>query len=141
MEIDEKYNSFIDEIVKNLNLHSEFELLWLKHDPMLSLPGLKIDLAHRKVYCRNQEIRLTAKEYSLLCLFVANEGYVLTYDQIYEKVWGEEAFGSTNNAIKCHIRNLREKLGMELPDTSFSIRCEREVGYCFEMEAEENVVT
>ena len=91
--------------------HPEFELLWLKHKPVLSLPGLEIDSAHRKVYCDKLKISLTAKEYDLLCLFVANKGCVLTYDQIYRKVWGEEAFGNANNAIACHVHNLREKIG------------------------------
>ena len=66
-----------------LKRHSEFELLWLKHEPMMSLPGLEIDPAHRKVYCDDQEISLTAKEYDLLCLLATNKGRVLTYDQIY----------------------------------------------------------
>ena len=48
---------------------------------------------------------------------VANKGRVLTYEQIYQKIWHEEALGNENNAIGCHIRNLREKLGKALPDT------------------------
>ena len=119
----------------------EFELLWLKHEPVLSLPGLEIDPAHRKVYCDKLEISLTAKEYDLLCLFVANKDCVLTYDQIYRKVWGEEAFGNANNAIACHVHNLREKIGRLLPEDSFVIRCVREVGYCFETDSEYIVST
>lgn len=119
-----------------LKRHSEFELLWLKHEPMMSLPGLEIDPAHRKVYCDDQEISLTAKEYDLLCLLATNKGRVLTYDQIYQKVWGEEAFGTVNNAIACHVHNLREKIGRILPDGCFVIRCVREVGYCFEADSE-----
>lgn len=121
--------------------HPEFELLWLKHEPVLSLPGLEIDPAHRKVYCDKLEISLTAKEYDLLCLFVANKGCVLTYDQIYRKVWGDEAFGNANNAIACHVHNLREKIGRLLPEGSFVIRCVREVGYCFESDSEYIVST
>lgn len=114
----------------------EVELLRLKHEPMLSLPGLEIDLAHRKVYCGNQEISLTAKEYDILCLFAVNKGRVLTYDQIYQKIWKEEAFGSANNAIACHVHNLRRKIGRILPEGCFVIRCVREVGYCFEADPE-----
>lgn len=51
--------------------YPEVELLRLKHEPVLSLPGLEIDSAHRKVYCDNKEISLTAKEYALLCLLAA----------------------------------------------------------------------
>ncbi len=103
---------------------------------MLSLPGLEIDQAHRRVYCDDKEICLTAKEYDLLCLLVVNKGRVLTYDQIYQKIWKEEAFGNANNAIACHVHNLREKVGKLLPEGSFVIRCVREVGYCFEVNSE-----
>lgn len=132
IESEKRNISIIDEILEGLKDHPEFEVICLKHEPVLSLSGLKIDQAHRKVYCGSQEIRLTAKEYNLLCLLVANKGCVLTYDQIYQKLWKEEAFGNANNAIACHVHNLREKIGRLLPEGCFAIRCIREVGYCFE---------
>lgn len=141
IESNEGSHSIIDEIIETLKKHPEFELLWLKHEPVLSLPGLEIDPLHRKVYCDKLEISLTAKEYDLLCLFVANKGCVLTYDQIYRKVWGEEVFGNANSAIACHVHNLREKIGRLLSEGSFVIRCVREVGYCFETDSEYIVST
>lgn len=131
----------IDEILETLNDHPGIELLWLKHEPRLSLSGLEIDLAHRRVFCNSQEVNLTAKEYEILCLLAANKGQVLTYEQIYQKVWKEDAFGNVNNAIKCHIRNLREKLNGTDHDVSFAIRCVREVGYCLDVDSEEMIIT
>lgn len=101
---------------------------------MLSLPGLEIYPDRRKIYHNRREINLTAKEYDLLCLLVANKGRVLIYDQIYQKIWKEDTVGSENNAIGCHVRKLREKLFEAAPETLFTIRCMREVGYCFEFE-------
>ncbi|MDE7002342.1 MAG: response regulator transcription factor [Lachnospiraceae bacterium] len=135
VESGERNFSVIDEVIEVLKRHPEFELLWLKHESVLSLPGLEIDSAHRKVYCDNQEISLTAKEYDLLSLLAINKGRVLTYGQIYRRVWGEEAFGNANNAIACHVHNLREKIGRLLPEGCFVIRCVREVGYCFEADS------
>lgn len=132
VESGESNFSVVDEIMEVLKRHPEFELLLLKHEPVLSFTGLDIDIAHRKVYCDNHEIRLTAKEYDLLCLLATNKGHVLTHDQIYQSVWGEEVFGNANNAIACHVHNLREKIGRLLPEGCFVIRCVREVGYCFE---------
>ena len=91
-----------------------------------------------------QEITNIAKfcsELKLLWQDSLNESHVLTYEQIYRSVWGEEAFGSINNAIKCHIRNLRGKLYAAEPETPFSIRCVREVGYCLEVDSEKRAVT
>lgn len=116
IEFSEGDSSVLDEIMEVLERHPEFEFLWLKHELVMSLPGLEINPAHRKVCCDHGEISFTAKEYDLLCLFAANEGQVLTYDLIYQRVWKEEAFGNANNAIACHVYNLREKIGKMLPN-------------------------
>lgn len=125
-------SAIFDEIMEVVNRHPDIEYLRVKDEQVLSLPGLEIYPGHRKIYRDRREINLTAKEYDLLCLLVANKGQVLTYDQIYRKVWGEDAYGDESNAIGCHIRNLREKLYEAEPDAPFIIRCVREVGYCFE---------
>lgn len=111
-------------------------LSWERMEPMLSLPGLEIYPDKRKVFRDRQEIRLTTKEYEILLLLAANKGHVLTYSQIYEKVWGDCPSGSENNTIGFHICNLREKLYEAAPNAPFTIRSVREVGYCFEIQAE-----
>ena len=128
--------SAFDEVMEVLKRHPGFEHLRLRDEPMVSLPGLEIYPGRRKIYRDRCEIRLTAKEYDLLSLLVANKGRILTYDQIYSKVWGEDAYGDESNAIGGHIRNLREKLYEAEPDAPFTIRCVREVGYCFEINSE-----
>lgn len=136
VEFGENDSAVFDEIMEVLKRHPDFGRLTLSDETVLSLPGLEIYPDRRKIYRDRREINLTAKEYDLLCLLVANKGRVLTYDQIYQKVWGEDAFGCENNAIGCHIRNLREKLYAASPDAPFNIRCVREVGYCFEINPE-----
>ena len=103
---------------------------------MLSLPSLEIYPSKRKVFRDRQEIQLTAKEYEILLLLAANKGHVLTYRQIYEKVWGDFPSGGESNTIGFHICNLREKLYQAAPNAPFTIRSVREVGYCFEIQAE-----
>lgn len=103
IESSERNAFVIDEILNGLKKYSDFEFLWLQHNPVLSLPDMEIDPIHRKVCCGGQKLSLTAKEYDLLCLFAANKGRILTYDQIYEKIWKEKAFGNANNAIARHV--------------------------------------
>ncbi len=93
-----------------LKRHPNFESLSLNDETAISIPGLEIYPDRRKISSNHQELDLTTKEYDLLCLLVANKGRVLTYEQIYQKIWHEEALGNENNAIGCHIRNLRENL-------------------------------
>ena len=139
VEFDEQDETAFDEILSVLRHHPAFERLWVSSnatsDAVLELPGIEIYPDRRKVFRGRQEINLTAKEFDLLYLLVANKGTVLTYEQIYEKVWGVEGLGNESNAVGCHIRNLREKLNAVSPDSVFTIRCVREVGYCLDVDA------
>lgn len=108
----------------------------LDEEPILSFPGLDIYPRRRKVFRDHQEIRLTHKEYEILLLLVTNKGWVLTYNQIYEKVWNDFPTGGRRNTIGFHICNLREKLYQVASNAPFTIRSVREVGYRFEVQAE-----
>ncbi len=102
-----------------LKRHSGFEMFSMEEETVISLPGLTIYPEQRKIYRDRQEIHLTAKEYDLLCLLAYNKGRVLTYGQLYQKVWGEEPLGRESNAVSCYIRNLREKLLQASPVRRF----------------------
>lgn len=106
--------------------------LWIGSDELLFLPGLEIYPGRRKVYIGGIELDLLAKEFDLLCLFVVNKDYVLTYTQIYENIWGEDSVGDINNSVGCHVRSLRRKLQKEYPDAPFTIQCLRDIGYRLE---------
>ena len=88
-----------DEVMEVLKHYPDFEYIQMNDDSILSVPGLEIYPSRRKIYRRRKEISLTAKEYDLFYLLVVNRGQVLTYEQIYQSVWGDEAIGKENNAI------------------------------------------
>ena len=123
-----------NEVMEVVGRYPNFENYELRVEPALKILGLEIYPDRRKIYRDRREISLTAKEYDLLCFLVMNRGRVLTYDQIYRKIWGEYAQDiENNNTIGFHICNLREKLFSASPDAPFTIRCVRNVGYCFEL--------
>lgn len=51
-----------------------------KDESKLTLPSLEIRLERRKIYNHSDEIRLTTKEFDILCMFVANKGRIVTYE-------------------------------------------------------------
>lgn len=133
LEFKDRDSTAFDDMLAFLQQHPDLKKLEISSEPMLSLPGLEIYTDQRRVYCDRREIRLTTKEYDLLCLLVMNKGRILTYAQIYQRVWDDDPLGNENNAVGCHIRNLREKLYKASKKSLFTIRCVREVGYCFEV--------
>ncbi len=122
------------EVVKK---HPDFKRYEVQMESSLQLPGLEIYPDRRKIYRDRREINLTAKEFDILCFLAANAGRVMTYAQIYEQVWGDYGQDIENNTIGYHICNLKEKLFAASPCSPFHIRCERSVGYCFELLPEE----
>ena len=57
-----------------------------------------------------QDVPLTNKEFSLLCLLLEHSGAALTRDRIMDSVWGS-GFDGENRTVDVHVRTLRTKLG------------------------------
>lgn len=121
------------EILAFLKKHPDFERYSLKQETVLSLPGLEIHMDKRKVYRNHQEVKLTVTEYKILCFLVSNRNRVLTYEQIYQRIWGEDTIGNEINVVGCHVRNLRKKLFQIAPAPPFKLQTIREIGYCFQV--------
>lgn len=132
LEFKDRDSTAFDDILSFIQQHPDFEKLEMDSEPVLSLSGLEINLSRRKVIRNGCEVELTAKEYEILCLLATNKGRVLTYSQIYDKVWGDTAFGNESKAVGFHIRNLRKKLYDGIPPHPFTIESVREIGYRFE---------
>lgn len=110
IEFDDRDTSAFDEVMRILEKHPNFEQFKLKDESMLSLLSVDILLKRRKVYRGYDEIPLTTKEFDVFCMLAANKGIVLTYTQIYDKLWKEVVLGNVNNTVGCHVRSLRRKL-------------------------------
>lgn len=54
-------------------------------------------------------IELTAKETGLMAMFMQHPNQILSKETLFERVWGEDFFGS-DNTMMVHIRRLREKI-------------------------------
>ena len=74
--------------------------------------GLVINDDRKEVTVDGNSVRLTRIEYNILLLLLKNKGKVFSIDQIYEKIWNEEAF-CADNTVTVHIRHIREKIEID----------------------------
>ncbi|MCI8798088.1 MAG: response regulator transcription factor [Dorea sp.] len=72
--------------------------------------GLELDKRQRLVVVEGEEVRLTATEYKILELLMEHPGQIFPAEQIYEKVWKEQADYAVENTVMVHIRHIREKV-------------------------------
>ena len=93
-------------------------------DRELSCEELRIFPGRHQVYCDEQPVELTRKEFELLLYLMENRGIVMTRDQILCHIWGYDFDGETRT-VDVHVRTLRQKLG----DTGRLIETVRGVGY------------
>jgi len=80
-----------------------------KDDNRLTVDGYEIDIAQRKVYKNREEIELTTKEFDLLMLFVRNKQTAFSREQILERVWEANYYGS-DRVVDDTLRRLRKKM-------------------------------
>lgn len=70
---------------------------------------LTIDSENKRVFLHDEDIGLTAKEYSLLAYFLDNPNVVVLRENILNQVWGYNYVGDTRT-VDTHIKQLRSKL-------------------------------
>src|SRR3954464_13975608 len=91
--------------------------------------GLKVHYGARRATLDGAEIELSRKEFDLLAELVRNAGRVVSRDDLMDRVWDENWFGSTKT-LDVHVRWLRGKLG-ETADNATYLQTVRGVGFRF----------
>jgi len=92
----------------------------------LEVGDLRLDPATRQVWRGEAEVELSAKEFTLLEIFMRNPGHVLTRVQLLEHAW-EYDYEHRSNVIEVYIRYLRRKI--DQPFGVKSLETVRGAGY------------
>lgn len=98
-------------------------------EPVLNYSGLEIDLSLRTVKKNKELLKLTSTEYSLLTLFIKNEGRVLTHYFLLKEIWGP-SFINESQYLRVYIAQLRKKIETN-PNRPEYLITEPGVGYRF----------
>ncbi len=104
------------------NVPSEEKKIIRVHD-------MEVNVVNRSVTLGGHEVRLTAKEFDLLQLFITNRGKVFSREAMLETVWKYDYMGDART-VDVHIRRLREKIERDPTQPEF-IFTKWGVGYYF----------
>jgi DNA-binding response OmpR family regulator len=88
---------------------------------------LSLDLASRRAFVGERELKLSHKEFELLATLMRNKGAVLTREFLITQVWGYDFDGDTRT-VDVHVRWLREKIEQD-PSHPARLQTVRGVGY------------
>ena len=96
---------------------------------IIRVHDMEVNIVNRSVTLGGKEVRLTAKEFDLLQLFITNRGKVFSRENLLETIWKYDYLGDLRT-VDVHIRRLREKVE-KVPSQPEYIFTKWGVGYYF----------
>lgn len=100
-----------------------------EEEAVLSFGDVLVDLARHEVLRKGQPVRLTALEFHLLAVMIANAGKVVTHRYLLREVWGAE-HADDSHYLRIYVGRLRQKLEAD-PALPRHFLTEIGVGYRF----------
>jgi two-component system KDP operon response regulator KdpE len=103
--------------------------LTAEESPIFKISDLSVDLVDRIARKGDTVLNLTPTEFTLLGLFVKNQGRVLTHQFILQEIWG---YGRTDDpqSLRVFIGQLRKKIETD-PSKPVLLVTESGIGYRF----------
>ena len=95
---------------------------------VLRTGDLSLDLCTRRASVGGRSVELSAREFTMLEVFMRHSGQVLSREQLRSHVWGYD-YDPGSNVVDVYVGYLRRKLGRERFQTV------REMGYLIEASA------
>lgn len=93
--------------------------------------GLVLNSKTHECTLNEKPLSLTPTEFSILRILCQQKGNVVSSEELFHKIWGDEYFHKNNNTITVHIRHLREKMGDSFEEPKY-IKTVWGVGYKIE---------
>ncbi len=87
-------------------------------DHVLKTGGLTLNRETKQLHVDGEPTKVTATEYRILELLMQNLGRVFSSEEIYRRVWHEDAY-AVENTVMVHIRRIREKIEINPKDPKY----------------------
>ncbi|EGT3616453.1 response regulator transcription factor [Clostridium perfringens] len=107
LELLARVNSQLRRYSKYLNMMKKDE----KKSNAYVIGGLEINVDRKEVTLDGESIKVTPIEFKILHLLMKSPGRVFSAEEIYERVWNENAVNT--DTVMVHVRNIREKIEID----------------------------
>lgn len=104
MELLARVNSHLRRYGRFLEMANERK----ENDKVYVIGGLELNEETVEVFVDGNPVKMTPLEFKILLLLMKNPGRVFSAEEIYERVWNEQAVNT--DTIMVHIRKIREKI-------------------------------
>jgi len=115
----------MDELLARMRAALRHQLQVHGERPIFRVGDLSVDLVRRIVKVRDQEVKLSPKEYDLLRILVQHAGKVLTHRFLLGELWDDL---TDAQYLRVYVRQLRQKIEVD-PERPEYILTETGIGY------------
>lgn len=98
---------------------------------ILTHGGLRLNVDTHQCTLNERPLNLTPTEFTILQILCQEKGRVVSSEELFHRIWGEEYYTKNSSTISVHIRHLREKMG-DSSDSPKYIKTVWGVGYQIE---------
>ena len=113
LELLARVNSQLRRYSKFLNMVTKKEV----NENVYVVGGLELNTDTKEVSVDEKLVKLTPIEFKILELLIKNPGRVFATEEIYERVWNEQAINT--DTIMVHVRKIREKIEINPKDPRY----------------------
>jgi two-component system response regulator VanR len=114
-----------------LRRYKKYNAMSVQDEAVIVHSGLIIDVNTHECLLNEKPLSLTPTEFSILKILCEQKGNVVSSEQLFHAIWGDEYFNKSNNTITVHIRHLREKMNDSVENPKY-IKTIWGVGYKIE---------
>lgn len=82
----------------------------VQENNVIEFGGLYLNVDTHEFRLDERVVNLTPTEFSILKILCERKGNVVSAEELFHEIWGDEYFSKSNNTITVHIRHLREKM-------------------------------
>jgi two-component system response regulator VanR len=121
----------IARVKAQLRRYKKYSGVTASNENIIVHSGLVMNINTHECFLNEKPLSLTPSEFSILRLLCEGKGKVVSSEQLFHELWGDEYFSKGNNTITVHIRHLREKMN-DATDNPQYIKTVWGVGYKIE---------
>jgi len=115
----------MDELLARMRAALRHQLQIHGERPVFRVGDLSVDLVRRIVKVRDQDVKLSPKEYDLLRVLVQHAGKVLTHKFLLGELWDNL---TDAQYLRVYVRQLRQKIEVD-PERPHYVLTETGIGY------------
>ena len=101
-----------------------------EEEKIYKFPGLTVNTQTREVFVSEESVSLTAKEFDILSLLIAQPKRIFSAEQIFEQVWKSASTANDSRTVMVYVSTIRKKIEHNKNNPRYILNIRR-VGYKF----------